>query len=232
MKRQFWGKVILLMSIMTICACGGSNDDTSDIVLADIGTIRVNDVMRVSSANRDKVIDLYKQLIVASMGDPGIINFDIMESVTDSNQLIMFQTWRNQEAFDKHCQTEHVNSIMPQIQRYIELVDGKEFTIESMDDIDPDKPFRFNVLMRSDNREEYVKIVRPVIREVRQRDEGNMGYDLYRSLTNPHEALLVEIWENRLALVKHLNSDHFLEARKKTKGLVSKQQYLARMQEE
>ena len=43
-------------------------------------------------------------------------------------------------------------------------------------------------------------------------DEGNKGYDLYQSTTNPSVMMFCETWENQEALDKHSNMPHFTYA--------------------
>ena len=74
-------------------------------------------------------------------------------------------------------------------------------------------------------------IVKNVISETLKKDRGVIEYDVYSSLTQPNKLLLLEIWENRMALIGHLNSTHFIKSRKKTQGLIVGTQHLARMQE-
>ena len=40
-------------------------------------------------------------------------------------------------------------------------------------------------------------------------EEGNKGYDLFASTTNPRVYLFCESWDNEAVLEKHKNSEHF-----------------------
>ena len=223
--------VALLSLLTTVCSC----KDNGDIPKADVefnkeGNIRFNGLITVDVANRDKVIDLCKRMAAISLGDEGVIDFDILESVTSPNRLMIFETWHDSTVFYKHVNSAHVTSILPQIQALCK-VDGKEFAIRDIDDIDHDKAVRFNVLMTCEKREKYIGIVKNVISETLKKDRGVIEYDVYNSLTQPDKLLLLEIWENRMALIGHLNSTHFIKSRKKTHPLIVGTQYLARMQE-
>ena len=223
--------VALLSLLTTVCSC----KDNGDIPEADVefnkeGNIRFNGLITVDVANRDKVIDLCKQMTAISLGDEGVIDFDIMESVSSPNRLMIYETWQDSAVFRKHVASAHVTSILPQLQALCK-VDGKEFAIKDLEDIDHEKPFRFNVLMTCDKREKYISIVKNVISETLKKDSGVIEYDVYNSLTQPNKLLLLEIWENRMALIGHLNSTHFTKSRRKTQGLLVGKQYLSRMQE-
>lgn len=231
-KNPFMIIAVALLSLLTtVCSC----KDNGDIPEADVefykeGNIRFNGLITVDVANRDKVIDLCKRMAAISLGDEGVIDFDILESVTSPNRLMIFETWQDSAVFRKHVASAHVTSILPQLQALCK-VDGKEFAIKDIEDIDHEKPFRFNVLMTCDKREKYISIVKDVIDETLKKDTGVIEYDVYNSLTQPNKLLLLEIWENRMALIGHLNSTHFTKSRRKTQGLIVGKQYLSRMQE-
>ena len=43
-------------------------------------------------------------------------------------------------------------------------------------------------------------------------DDGNKGYDLFQSTTNPRDMIFCETWENQEALDKHSAAPHFTSA--------------------
>lgn len=43
-------------------------------------------------------------------------------------------------------------------------------------------------------------------------DDGNKGYDLFQSTTNPRVMMFCETWENQEALDKHSAAPHFTSA--------------------
>ncbi|MCR4764817.1 MAG: antibiotic biosynthesis monooxygenase [Bacteroidaceae bacterium] len=216
---------------MTSCKDSGNEVPDVDVVLAKEGNIRFNGMMTVDAANRAEVIALSKQLIEETKLEEGVIDYDVMASVTRPNKVLLYQTWENEECFKRHRASKHVTTIIPKVMELCQ-VDGRTFTIKGNQEIDGEKPFRFNVLMTSETPERYINIVEDVIVGTREKDEGVIEYDLFESLTTPGSLLLLEVWKNKISLVGHLNSSHFIKARKKTKGLLDKTQFIARMQEE
>lgn len=231
MKRIFDIMGIVLVSMLAMSSCSDSERERPNMIIAEEGNIRINGLMTVDAANRDKVIELSKQLINASLGDEGVIDLDIMESVTRPNKLMFFLTWKDQATFDKHRASVHFRTLIPQVQEICQF-EGKDFVVSDVEDIDHEKPFRFNVVMTAKNRDRYIHIVKEVIDNTLKNDAGVIEYDIFSSLLQPERLLLVEVWENRVSLVGHLNSPYFTKARKRTKGLIDDTQYIARMQEE
>ena len=231
MKRIFVIMAVVVVSMLAMCSCSDSGRERPNMIIAEEGNIRINGLMKVDAANRDKVIDLSKQLINASLGDEGVIDLDIMESVTNPNKLMFFLTWKDQATFDKHRESVHFRTLIPQLREICQF-EGKDFVVRNVEEIDHEKPFRFNVVMTAKNRDRYIHVVKEVIDNTMKNDAGVIEYDLFSSLLNPERLLLLEVWENRVALVGHLNSSFFTKARKRTKGLIDDTQYIARMQED
>lgn len=53
-----------------------------------------------------------------------------------------------------------------------------------------------------------LEITNELVAKSRQ-DEGNKGYDLYQSTTNPRVMMFCETWETQADLDKHSNMPHF-----------------------
>ena len=57
---------------------------------------------------------------------------------------------------------------------------------------------------------EYVEYMREVIR-LTKLEEGNIAYDLYETVGEPGECVMIEVWETKEALDRHMVSEHFLK---------------------
>lgn len=77
--------------------------------------IRLNFFMQVSEGNRSKLLELTKELTEGSLKDEGCIAYDIFESATRKNVLMICETWKDEESLDKHSKSEHFTRIVPQI---------------------------------------------------------------------------------------------------------------------
>lgn len=74
-----------------------------------------------------------------------------------------------------------------------------------------------------------VKALADELVEFSRKDEGNKGYDLFESTTQPGVFMFCETWENKLCLTRHARSDHFTrivpEIEKLTDGGLSIEQF-------
>ena len=64
--------------------------------------IRINCFISVKEENRTPVLEAAKRLTVASLQQEGCIAYDIYESATRLDVLMICETWRDKEALDAH----------------------------------------------------------------------------------------------------------------------------------
>ncbi len=69
----------------------------------------------------------------------------------------------------------------------------------------------FFTLKEGVSTEDVLAITNELVAKSRQ-DEGNKGYDLYQSTTNPRVFMFCETWESQEALDKHSAAPHFTSA--------------------
>ena len=64
--------------------------------------IRINCFIRVKEENRQAVLEAAKTLTAASLEQDGCIAYDIFESATRHDVMMICETWRDKEALDAH----------------------------------------------------------------------------------------------------------------------------------
>lgn len=69
----------------------------------------------------------------------------------------------------------------------------------------------FFTLKEGASTEDVLAITNELVAKSRQ-DEGNRGYDLFQSTTNPRVFMFCESWENAEVLDKHSKTPHFTSA--------------------
>lgn len=68
--------------------------------------IRLNCFIRTESATRGEVIEAAKRLTEASLKQEGCIAYDIFESATRSDVLMICETWRDEESLKSHSESD------------------------------------------------------------------------------------------------------------------------------
>ncbi|MDD2961944.1 MAG: antibiotic biosynthesis monooxygenase, partial [Muribaculaceae bacterium] len=64
--------------------------------------IRLNVFIQVSEANRAEVLIVAKELVKSSLTDAGCIAYDIFESATRCDVLMICETWKDAETLAAH----------------------------------------------------------------------------------------------------------------------------------
>lgn len=78
--------------------------------------IRLNVFIRVSEENRTAVVDTAKELVAHSLTEQGCIAYDLFESATRKDVLMICETWQNEEDLTAHSQGEHFRTLVPKIE--------------------------------------------------------------------------------------------------------------------
>ena len=75
--------------------------------------IRLNVFIQVSAENRDKVLASAKELVAASLKDEGVVAYDVFESSTRPDVLMICETWKNEEVLAAHMKAPHFTTLVP-----------------------------------------------------------------------------------------------------------------------
>ena len=95
--------------------------------------IRLNVFIRVKEVEKEKeklkgyeekreaVLAAAKELVTASQKDKGCIAYDVFESATRHDVLMICETWKDAEALSAHEHTPHFMTLVPQIEELAEM---------------------------------------------------------------------------------------------------------------
>lgn len=68
--------------------------------------IRLNCFIRVDKANREEVLAAARRLTAASLLQEGCVAYDVFESATREDVLMICETWRDRAALDAHSASD------------------------------------------------------------------------------------------------------------------------------
>jgi quinol monooxygenase YgiN len=66
----------------------------------------------------EKVLELAKELVEATVQEQGCISYEMYQDEKDPKILIMVEEWETIEALNKHMASEHFIKIVPQMNEY------------------------------------------------------------------------------------------------------------------
>lgn len=78
--------------------------------------IRLNVFIQVAESNRAAALEAAKELVAQSLKDNGCIAYDVYESSTHDDVLMICETWTDAEALAAHEKAEHFATLVPKIQ--------------------------------------------------------------------------------------------------------------------
>ena len=81
--------------------------------------IRLNVFIRTTATNREETVA--KELAAASLKDEGCVAYDLFESATRSDVLMICETWSNAKALAAHEQASHFTTLVPRLEQLGEL---------------------------------------------------------------------------------------------------------------
>lgn len=79
--------------------------------------IRLNVFIQVSAERRAAALEAAKALTACSLQDKGCIAYDIFESATRPDVLLICETWTDADALAAHSATEHFERYVGQIEQ-------------------------------------------------------------------------------------------------------------------
>ena len=83
--------------------------------------IRLNVFIQVEKSCRDKVLDIARKLTECSLKEPGTGAYDIFESSTRPDVLMICETWKDADALSIHEQTAHFVSYVGKMKELSEM---------------------------------------------------------------------------------------------------------------
>lgn len=79
--------------------------------------IRLNVFIQVSAERRAAALEAAKALTACSLQDKGCVAYDIFESATRPDVLLICETWTDADALAAHSATEHFERYVGQIEQ-------------------------------------------------------------------------------------------------------------------
>ena len=77
--------------------------------------IRLNVFIQVNESNRNAVLETAKELVAQSLNDNGCIAYDVFESATRKDVLMICETWKDAESLDAHEKAAHFITLVPKL---------------------------------------------------------------------------------------------------------------------
>lgn len=82
--------------------------------------IMVQSTFHLLTESKAEVIRLMKNMVKLCREERGCLSYEYFEGVTDQNQVILLQEWENADCLQGHYKTEHMESFISSLGKYLE----------------------------------------------------------------------------------------------------------------
>ncbi len=84
--------------------------------------IRLNcSLIAETEENRRKAITLAKELVELSLHDEGCVEYDLLGSLTNTDRLMIYETWKDEASLKAHMASSHFQRLVPEIEKVATL---------------------------------------------------------------------------------------------------------------
>jgi quinol monooxygenase YgiN len=66
----------------------------------------------------EEVMPLYRELVKKTKEEPLCLSYELFIDQKDPGHFVFIEQWPDRAALDAHCNTEHFNRLVPQIDQY------------------------------------------------------------------------------------------------------------------
>ncbi len=84
--------------------------------------IRLNcGLIAETDENRNKAVALATELVELSLHDEGCVEYDLLGSLTNSDRLVIYETWKDEVSLKAHMSSPHFQRLVPEIEKVATL---------------------------------------------------------------------------------------------------------------
>ncbi|HJI20350.1 MAG: putative quinol monooxygenase [Alistipes sp.] len=83
--------------------------------------IRLNVFIRTTESNRDELVTIARELTAASLRDEGCVAYDLYESATRRDVLLICETWQDEASLAAHARQPHFTVLVPRLRELGEM---------------------------------------------------------------------------------------------------------------
>lgn len=78
--------------------------------------LRLNVFIQVSAEKRTEALQIARELVECSLKDAGCIAYDVFESATRPDVLMICETWKDEASLTAHSNAPHFTTLVPKLE--------------------------------------------------------------------------------------------------------------------
>ena len=172
--------------------------------------------VEVAPETKDATATLLRQLADASRKDPGVMRFEVLQRTAPSNQFMVLEIWKDQQALDAHGATAHSKQFHDKIApMLIAPIDDRVLLPITVGPAQS-APGALYVVTHVDvappNRDKIVAAFNALAGPSRK-DAGNLRFDVVQQTNRNNHFSMIEVWKDQASEDAHALAAHTREFR-------------------
>ncbi len=82
--------------------------------------IMVQSTFHLTADTKSEAIELMKNMVRLCRQEHGCLSYEYFEGVTDTNQVVLLQEWKNASCLQSHYQTAHMEDFLGKLGNYLQ----------------------------------------------------------------------------------------------------------------
>src|SRR5436190_2239687 len=210
--RLFIWAVLAMTTIPLVAPPSARAQDAAD------PTIYIVSYIDAAFAAKGRVASLHRQLGDARRKDPGVLRFEVLQRTAPSNQFVILEIWKDQQALDAHAAAAHTRQLAEKLNPLlISPVDDRLAIATHVAALPPPAPrgalyVVTHVDVPGNVRDKAVPALKALAESTRK-DAGNLRFDVVHQKARTNHFTVVAIWKDQKSDDAHELAAHTREFR-------------------
>jgi len=171
----------------------------------------------VVPAAKGQAATLLRQLAAASRKEPGVMGFDVLQRTDPSNQFVILEAWKDQQALDAHVSAAPSKEFRDKLAAHlISPVDERLCTATLIGPVQPARGGAVHVVTHVDvpgNSRDQAYAALKDLAEASRKDRGNLRFDVVHQKNRTNHFTVMEVWSDQRSDDAHELAAHTREFR-------------------
>jgi quinol monooxygenase YgiN len=166
---------------------------------ADAAARYVVSYVEVAPAKKEATAALLRQLADDSRKDPGALRFEVLQRTAPSNQFMILEIWKDQQALDAHAAAAHTKQFRDKIAPMLIAPVDDRFLLPITVGPAQSAPGALYVVTHVDvappNRDKIVAAFNALAGPTRK-EAGNLRFDVAQQTNRSNHFSMIEVWKD------------------------------------
>jgi autoinducer 2-degrading protein len=185
-------------------------------------TVYVVSYVEAVPASQRQIAAMLRQYADASRGE-GAMRFEVLQQTGAVNQFIILETWKNQQALDRHAAAPHSATFRDAVAPLLAApIDARLCVATIAATPSGDRAGMYAVThvdVPNANRDEAITALRTVVEQARK-DPGNLRFDVVHQPGRTNHFTVIAAWKDEKSQSDHQLAPHTREFRRRINPLL------------